>query len=138
MSLILILMTLPQYAAIIPLLPYTYQSNYATYANIILSSTTVSILWQASNEHYVFLMYFDYILAFLWFVYDIILSLDTNDSFQLVFSLNMVLFLLNILHSHTDNYILLHALWHCVSCIKAYTVSRLIVPLRHVSEFGTH
>lgn len=138
---LLCLTTFPHYTALIPMHRYRHMKQVSNYMYIIASSTTASILWHLYEEPYGILMYMDYMLAFLWFLYDMRLVFENNrKQWFFVFWLNSMIFVLHGATSSNDPsvYSLTHSLWHCASFMKCIAVSALIVPLRHVGEFRPH
>jgi hypothetical protein len=138
---LLCLSTFPHYAAIIPVYPHRHTKQLSNYMYIITSSTSASILWHLYEEPYGFLLYIDYMLALLWFLYDIRLAFENNRKrWFMVLWLNAIVFILHSTASSSEpsTYILTHSLWHCASFVKCIAVSSLVVPLRHISEFRPH
>jgi len=94
------------------------------YINLIILSTTISIIWHYYNEPRNLLLYFHYYLAFLWFVGDMLWALDLNNI--TIVSLNIISFILNININFSNNYILYHSIWHIINACKCIYVSYII------------
>ena len=138
---LLCLTTIPHYTAILPLYRDRRIKKVSNYIYIITSATTASILWHLYEEPYGVLLYMDYMLALLWFLYDMRLSFEHNKKHCMtVLWLNSIVFILHSAASTHDpsTYAVTHSLWHCASFVKCFAVSSLIVPLRHVGEFRPH
>jgi hypothetical protein len=122
---LLLLTSALHYLAIIPILCKNYKSvhfYYQIYGNTIILSTTCSILWHYYNT--VQLQYLDYYFAFIWFIHDLMWSVELNKFRILV--LNLIIFGLNIHINYLDNYAYYHSIWHVASAIKCIYVSYLL------------
>ena len=121
---LLILTTSLHYLAIIPIIAkygYIKIPNFnRIYLNIILVSTTLSIIWHRFNK----LMYPDYFFAGLWFIQDILWSLLLIQPY--IIYLNIIIFGLNIITNYMNNYIIYHSLWHVISALKCIYISYII------------
>ena len=116
---LLILSTLPHFLALTPLLqnPNSFQYGYTM---IITASSTFSILYHINEESKI-IATIDYLLAFIWFIYDLRLA---QKFWKKIIFLNGVIFLLNIMIPYNKYYVL-HSIWHIVSAIKCYYISSL-------------
>lgn len=93
---------------------------YHTYINTIILSTTAGIIWHYYGNY----MIFDYLVASLWIVQDVIWSFEKNK-FRIII-LNIIIFILNIISNFSNDYILYHSLWHIISACKCVYISYLI------------
>jgi len=120
----LILTTLPHYTAIIPVWNDPLMRHYCY---TIAVSTTFSILYHAYHESNIVIMWLDYLMALVWFLYDVSWGLImTPYSFSLLLVLNSLVFLANQSISHDDRYPARHSFWHLFSACKCICVSVLI------------
>jgi len=119
---LLILTTMLHYFAITPF------TKYNNYIRTIIISTTLSILWHLNNEPYGILLFLDYTAAVIWTIYDLYLADRTNNFFVfgLAISYNFIIFSLHFLIIYKKYYIITHSIWHILSAIKSYYVSKLI------------
>lgn len=120
----LILSTLLHYVSILPLYKYYKDKAVYDYINVILISSTCSVLYHISNTFETI----DYIMAFIWFLYDIRMGLQytTLNTLYTILNLNAIVYILNIIHVNYINkqyYTLLHSIWHIVSAMKCYYVA---------------
>lgn len=127
MYLSLVLTSCLHYLALIPIL-IKYRNKQLSYfnklyRNTIIFSTTCSILWHYYDESYL-LIYFDYIIALLWFCQDILWSMLINKS--IIIYLNILIGILNFLVRYSGNYVLYHSIWHVLSSIKCIYISWII------------
>ena len=117
---ILVLSTLPHYLSIYPLKYNIYTFGYI---NIILLSTTASVLFHTYDNIYI--TYIDYFMAFMWFLYDLKIGwIYKNILFKILY-MNGIIFLMNINISN-NNYKIIHSLWHLLSAYKCFYISTLI------------
>ena len=120
----LILTTLPHYMAI---LPVWNDPLLKWYCYTIFTSTTLSILYHAYHESNMIIMWLDYVMALVWFVYDLSWCLImTPYSFSLLLALNGLVFLANQSISYDDRYPARHSFWHLFSACKCICISVLI------------
>lgn len=120
----LILTTLPHYAAIIPVWNDPLMRHYCY---TIAISTTLSILYHFYHESNMVIMWLDYVMALIWFLYDVSWGLImTLYSFSLLLALNGLVFLANQSISHDDRYPARHSFWHLFSACKCICISVLI------------
>lgn len=125
----LILTTLPHYVAIIPIWNHPLMRRYCY---TIAASTTLSILYHAYHESNRVIMWLDYVMALIWFLYDISWGLlMTPYSFFLLLILNALVFLANQSISHDDRYPARHSFWHLFSACKCICISILISETMH-------
>jgi hypothetical protein len=139
------------FLALIPFiscLPYIskYGNNrlphfHRVYINLIIISSTFSIIWHYYNEPRNILIYFDYYFATMWFISDMIWAMDLNNISIVL--LNIGSFIINIIVNYSNNNILnniqigniiismtnyqiYHNLWHVINAMKSIYVSYLI------------
>jgi len=131
----LILTTLPHYVAI---LPVWNDPLLKWYCYTIFTSTTLSILYHAYHESNMVIMWLDYVMALVWFVYDLSWCLImTPYSFSLLLALNGLVFLANQSISYDDRYPARHSFWHLFSACKCICISVLIshaLDAKHASK----
>ena len=140
---ILSLSTITHYLSIIPILKYTYNNTTLNrYKNIIIGSSTASLLWHTFNEPQNILYYIDYSGAVIWCIFDLLLAHRTKNKIIImkIILVNFIVLITNLLidshKSNKDKYVLLHSCWHILSSIKCYYVSGLFVPFRTLGTFG--
>jgi hypothetical protein len=125
---LLLLTSTLHYLAILPIVINFHNNTlpdfHRIYINIIIFSTTISIIWHYYNEPRNILLYIDYYLSFLWFIGDMLWALDLNN-ITIVF-LNLGCFFLNININYSNNYILHHSIWHIINACKCIYVSYII------------
>ena len=124
---ILIITSALHYLAILPF------AKYNNYVLTIIISTTLSILWHLNREPYGILLYLDYTATLIWFLYDIYLGHQTNNLLVvwLIILYNISIFILNIISIYYKYYIITHSIWHVLSAIKCYYVSKLITDFNY-------
>lgn len=110
----IILTTLPHYIAAY----YAYQIHLY-YAIIIFLSSTLSIIWHMYQTNKLF-FYLDYALAFIWFLADLILSIETKNQSTIftVIILNGIIAATNQVKFRNITYETIHSIWHCLSWSK--------------------
>jgi len=125
----LILSTLPHFLSIIPLIEY-YSTYTFGYCNLIILSTTFSILYHYYQETNKIITLIDYFLAYVWFVYDVYFGYAYTNSFDLVIIIfvNFISFIINIKIPKLmkDSYIINHSIWHIINSCKTIYVSFII------------
>jgi hypothetical protein len=123
MTALLLLTTSLHYLAIIPICK-NYQSIYIyrLYSNVIMVSTTFSMLWHYYNTYQLMIM--DYYFATIWFLFDIGWYKELNNNKILI--LNLIVFIFNIIIINFDNYVYYHNIWNIISAIKCMYISYLI------------
>jgi len=126
-----ILTTMLHYFAIIPIARKNLMEQYSNYILTIILSTTVSILWHINNEPYNLLFFINYVLALTWFLFDYSYSIKKYNFlfFIQIIGWNLIIFTLSIICSIIpyNYYVYAHSLWHILSAIKSYYVSKFIV-----------
>ena len=128
----LILTTLPHYVAMIPVWNNPLLKQYCY---TIFTSTTLSILYHAYHESNTVIMWLDYVMALIWFLYDVSWGLMmTPYSFSLLLTLNGLVFLANQSISYDDRYPARHSFWHLFSACKCICISVLISHTMHASK----
>ena len=132
----LILTTLPHYVAMIPVWNHPLLRRYCY---TIATSTTLSILYHTYHESNTVIMWLDYVMALVWFLYDISWGLMmTPYSFSLLLILNGLVFLANQSISHDDHYPARHSFWHLFSACKCICISVLISRTMFEMHVQTH
>jgi hypothetical protein len=139
---ILSLSTITHYLSIIPILKYSYNNTILyRYRNIIIISSSASLLWHAFNEPQHILYHIDYLCAAIWGIFDLLLAYRTKNKIIItkIILLNSIVLITNLMidyHniSKTLNYNLLHSCWHILSSMKCYYVSVLFVPTIVISR----
>ena len=107
----IVVSTLPHYLSILP-----YNIHYTI---VVVTSTTFSILYHTYDNKII--TFLDYFMALIWFLSDVKLA-SNNTQLKKILVLNGIIFLLNI--SMPNN---LHSLWHLLSALKCYYVSRVFL-----------
>jgi hypothetical protein len=120
----LIISTLPHFLSIIPIIKY-YKSSAFLYINIIVLSSTFSILYHYYEQSNTIINVFDYFFAVLWVLYDIKLTYKTPAIYKILFG-NCSMCLINIVIDYSNNYIIAHSLWHLLNASKCIYVSTLL------------
>ncbi len=131
----LVISTIPHFFSILPLIKY-YKYTYG-YINIIILSTTLSILYHTYDESNKIINFFDYCFAGIWFLYDLhmgykytngLCAVDNTNKkilYKIILS-NSISFFLNNQITHNTYYQLNHSLWHLINAYKCFYVSNLI------------
>lgn len=121
---LLMISTLPHFLSVIPLL---HNPNFIRfgYISVIVASSTFSILYHINEESQI-IATIDYLLAFIWFAYDIKLGYRFRQQF---FVLNGLVFLMNILIPYNKYYVTIHSIWHIISALKCLYISYSISSL---------
>jgi hypothetical protein len=122
----LIISTIPHLFSIIPLIKY-YNTYTFGYINIIVLSTIFSILYHLTKESNIIIIYFDYLCAFIWCLYDLYFGYILNNFvlYNIIFG-NSVVFIINIIIPYDNNYTLYHTIWHIINSCKCLYISLLI------------
>ena len=115
---VLVLSTLPHYVSILPLIHYKEMNHYNT---VIVTSSTLSVLFHTYDNK--FLTFLDYFVALIWFLYDIQLGIQYQILSTILY-LNFTVVFINI--NITNNYEVVHSLWHLISACKCYYICNLI------------
>jgi hypothetical protein len=123
----LVISTTPHFCSILPLIKY-YKTYTFGYINVILLSTTFSILYHTYEESSYPINIIDYFFAGLWLVYDIYMAYKyTNKKTILkILLVNAISFFINIQIPYNLYYPLSHSLWHVINAYKCYYVSNHI------------
>jgi len=123
----LIITTILHAYSILPLLKY-YKHYTSEYVNLILISTFFSVLYHL-NESNIVIAIIDYSMAIAWATYDVYFAIEymyTIDLFEIML-LNSLIFLLNFsIPYDTSKYVMWHCLWHIISAVKTFYVSKKI------------
>ena len=114
--------TTAHYLSVAPLLQHRV---CGAYWRLIVLSTCLSILYHAYLESGVIVVGLDYLLALVWFIYDLLFGLVTGN-FVRVLVCDGAIVALNLCIPYDKNYYLVHSVWHLASAGKAYYVSYLI------------
>jgi hypothetical protein len=138
----LVISTIPHFFSILPLIKY-YNKYTFGYINIIILSTTLSILYHTYDESNKIINFFDYCCAGVWFLYDLHMGYkytnglcenqkmlshnNTNKKilYKIILS-NSISFFLNNQITHNTYYQLNHSLWHLINAYKCFYVSNII------------
>ena len=102
---------------------------HRVYINLIILSTTISIIWHYYNEPRNILLYLNSYFGFLWFAGDMLWALDLNNI--TIVSLNIISFILNVNINFSNNYILYHSIWHIINACKCIYVSYIINTIKY-------
>lgn len=123
---LLMISTMLHYFAIIPFSNKILIEQYSNYILTIILSTTFSILWHTNSYPAGILFFMDYSFAHLWFLQDLYHGYNKNHLLKILF-LNMFVFILNIFSSYKIYYYYTHSIWHIISAMKCYYVSKFII-----------
>ena len=123
----LILSTLPHFLSIIPLTKY-YLTYAFAYCNLIILSTTFSILYHYHEESNNIITMIDYFFAYIWFGYDIFIGFTYTNPYDLtkIIFANFISFIINIQIPNNKYYIVNHSLWHLLNSCKCIYVTNII------------
>ena len=121
-TLLLMGTTTAHYLSLAPLLRHKVAGAYL---RIIALSTCLSILYHGFLESGVVIVGLDYLLALVWFAYDVLFGLVTGN-FVRILVCDGVIVALNLCIPYDKNYYLVHSAWHLLSAGKAYYVSYLV------------
>jgi len=132
---ILSLSTITHYLSIIPILKYSYNNTALNrYRNIIIISSSASLLWHAFYKPNNILYHIDYLCSVILGMFDISIACRTKNKIIIakIILLNSIVLITNVLIDyHTQNtnkYSFIHSFWHILASIKCYYVSSLFVP----------
>ena len=122
----LIISTIPHFYSILPLVKY-YKKETFGYINIIIGSSTLSILYHLYNESNGLITTVDYSFAFIWFLDDIYMGYIYAFKYlpNIVVS-NAILCIINIGIPYNNYYILYHSIWHLMNAGKCFYVAELL------------
>ena len=109
----IVVTTLPHYLSSIPI-----RKNY-TYRNIILLSSSFSVLYHTYNNKVITIL--DYFMAGVWFLYDMRMGAKYKV-YTTIFYLNALIFLINISITSSSA----HSIWHLLSATKCFYISSLL------------
>jgi len=122
----LIITTIPHFYSILPLVKY-YKKEAFRYINIIVVSSTFSILYHLYNESNSLITAGDYLFAFIWFLYDIHMAyIYASKYLPNIIVGNSILCIINIGIPYNNYYILYHSIWHLMNAFKSFYVSSLL------------
>ena len=130
---LLILSTLPHYLSVLPLIDYYNDIRIYWYINVILASTTLSVLYHTDTKNNLIITLFDlfdHVLAVFWFLYDVYLGCVLGYAllFQIIFynTLSFMVYQRIEIESSRKNYYTFHSGWHLLNACKSFYVSYLI------------
>jgi hypothetical protein len=127
---LLVLTTLFHYLAILPFNELNKFNRFNNYVFIIITSTTLSVIWHLLLEPFGIIFCLDYLFAALWFLYDFQLSIKTFNYlvYTQVLFFNFLIFAINIIFNlmNPEYYVIFHSIWHLLSALKCYYISFLI------------
>jgi hypothetical protein len=126
----LVISTLPHYLAIIPIIwKFDISLIYTIYAYTIFLSSTFSVLYHNYDESNKVITFIDYMLAYLWFSEELLISyIYTNyTTLAKILLLNLFIFIWNI-NIPKHDYKRQHSIWHIFSALKAIYISYLLNP----------
>jgi hypothetical protein len=121
----LIISTIPHFFSILPVLKY-YRTQTFGYINVIILSTSFSILYHLFEEANHIINFIDYFLALLWLLYDIYLGYPHAKPLYKIILANSIVFILNIHIPYNQFYTLNHSLWHILNSYKSIYISNII------------
>ena len=132
---LLILSTLPHYLSVLPLIDYYNDIRICWYINVILASTTLSVLYHTDTKNNIITLFdlfdlFDHVLAVFWFLYDVYLGCVLGYAllFQIIFynTLSFMVYQRIEIESSRKNYYTFHSGWHLLNSCKSFYISYLI------------
>jgi len=130
---LLILSTLPHYLSVLPLIYYYNDIRILYYMFVILTSSTISVLYHTDTKNNIIITLvdlFDHVLAFFWFLYDVYLGcvLGYPLLFQIIFynTLSFMVYQRIEIESSRKNYYKFHSGWHLLNAFKSFYISYLI------------
>lgn len=125
---LLVLSTLPHYLGVLPLVYYYNDPRILYYMFVILTSTTLSVLYHNKNNFLIEL--FDHVLAFFWFMYDVYLGYALSYAllFKIIFcnAISFVAYQKIEIECSREKYYIFHSGWHLLNAFKSFYISYLI------------
>jgi len=123
----LILTTVPHIFSVLPVIKY-YKSFTFGYCNVIVLSTTSSMLYHLYDESNKYITLADYGFAGVWFLYDIYMGYKYTSKKKILKILlaNVISFTINIKIQNDINYNMYHSMWHIKNSLKCLYVSNII------------
>lgn len=124
----LILSTIPHYFSVLPFVQIGTCDTYKWYITTLLASSTLSVLYHATNEANKIIAFLDYLAAFVWFSSDLYYSITLLELYSLlrIIFINCASFMINVKIPRDEKYILYHSIWHIINASKCYYVSIVI------------
>jgi len=119
----LVLSTLPHYLSILLLYKYYNINKINIYIKIIFASSSLSVLYHVYEENNIIITYFDYTMAFIWFLYYLKILYNYLNK---IICINAFIFIINISIPYNDYYYINHSIWHLLSAYKCYYTTCLI------------
>jgi hypothetical protein len=106
---------------ILTTLPHLFAINWNDniYSMIIITSTSLSILYHLEHEKNINITNIDYVVAGILALYEI-----TIDKKSIL--LNIILLFINLSIPYNNNYPLYHSIWHLLSACKTIYMSSLL------------
>ena len=125
---ILIISTISHLCCILPLMSY-YRTFAWGYINVVILSVVFSILYHFCEESNRIINIIDYLLAGVWFSYDVYMGVKYGNGCDVVkiVLLNAASFIINIQIPYDLHYYMSHSIWHLVNSVKSYCVSCILV-----------
>lgn len=120
------LTTLPHVLAV-------FMSPSPVYSCIVVTSTTISVLWHLKREPRGWCMFIDYLMGYVWFIADIHYSIKA-DTFVYVTAMNAYILALKYIALWLEKENILSyayglSIWHALSVIKVLEVTLLLTPV---------
>ena len=126
---LLVLSTLPHYLGVLPLVYYYNDPRILYYMFVILTSSTLSVLYHTKYNN-VIIELFDHVLALFWFMYDMYLGYALGYAllFQIIFynTLSFMVYQKIEIESSRKKYYIFHSGWHLLNAFKSFYISYLI------------
>ena len=126
---LLVLSTLPHYVSVLPLVYYYNDTLILYYMFVILTSSTLSVLYHTKYNN-VIIELFDHVLALFWFMYDVYLGYALGYAllFQIIFynTLSFMVYQKIEIESSRKKYYIFHSGWHLLNAFKSFYISYLI------------
>ena len=132
---LLVLSTLPHYLSVLPLIDYYNDIRICWYINVILASTTLSVLYHTDTKNNIITLFdlfdlFDHVLAVFWFLYDVYLGCVLGYAllFQIIFynTLSFMVYQRIEIESSRKNYYTFYSGWLLLNAFKSFYISYLI------------
>jgi hypothetical protein len=92
------------------------------YSYIIVTSTTLSVIWHLYEEPQNLLCAADYFMAAVWFGYDLLMCITTSHRYKIII-LNLISIILNVMANYLPDYVVAHTFWHLFSAVRAINVA---------------
>ena len=126
---LLVLSTLPHYVSLLPLVYYYNDTLILYYMFVILTSSTLSVLYHSKYNN-VIIELFDHVLALFWFMYDVYLGYALGYAllFQIIFynTLSFMVYQKIEIECTREKYYIFHSGWHLLNTFKSFYISYLI------------